>query len=456
MVIETIRKHFLFVSLFSLITLVGSFPTLEAGAAESSINGRILAYPFGSTRTLERIKADAKADPDYLYHKVWRLIKEDYFESTYNGQDWDIWEHRYDGKLKTTDDAHKAIETMLASLGDRYTRFLDNDAFDDEKNQIDAKLCGIGIQIGLDKVSKIIIIAPIDDTPAQRAGLTSADEILEIDGKPTKGFSVEEAAKHIRGEINTKVVLTIQRHNHRFKVAVVRAEIPIKAVQTVKMLDGDIGYIRLSSFISQQANREMRDAIYKLAPAKGLILDLRENPGGLLTNAIEIANMFLDHGNIVSTVDRDGYKTAQTADGNQLCKKPLCILINKGSASASEITSGALKDNGRAILVGTKTFGKGLVQGINKLEDGSGVNITIARYLTPADVDINKKGIAPDQVVDLSEDDLKTGKGCWWNDPAGPQTKRQPEDFKDKQLKAAFDLLKNKVAHSASVAIGHP
>lgn len=433
MVIETIRKHFLFVSLFSLITLVGSFPTLEAGAAESSINGRILAYPFGSTRTLERIKADAKADPDYLYHKVWRLIKEDYFESTYNGQDWDIWEHRYDGKLKTTDDAHKAIETMLASLGDRYTRFLDNDAFDDEKNQIDAKLCGIGIQIGLDKVSKIIIIAPIDDTPAQRAGLTSADEILEIDGKPTKGFSVEEAAKHIRGEINTKVVLTIQRHNHRFKVAVVRAEIPIKAVQTVKMLDGDIGYIRLSSFISQQANREMRDAIYKLAPAKGLILDLRENPGGLLTNAIEIANMFLDHGNIVSTVDRDGYKTAQTADGNQLCKKPLCILINKGSASASEITSGALKDNGRAILVGTKTFGKGLVQGINKLEDGSGVNITIARYLTPADVDINKKGIAPDQVVDLSEDDLKTGKGCWWNDPAGPQTKRQPEDFKDKQ-----------------------
>ena len=454
MSIESVRKHFLFVSLFSLITLIGSSPILQANAAESSMNRTLIAYPFGSTRTLERLKADAKADPDYLYHKVWRLIKEDYFDSLYNGQDWDIWEHRYDGKLKSTDDAHKAIETMLASLGDRYTRFLDNDAFDDEKSQIDAKLCGIGIQIGLDKVSKIIIIAPIDDTPAQKAGLSSSDEILEIDGKPTKGFTVEEAAKHIRGEINTKVVLTIQRHNHRFKVPVVRAEIPIKAVQTAKMLDGDIGYIRLSSFISQQANREMRDAIFKLAPAKGLILDLRENPGGLLTNAIEIANMFLDHGNIVSTVDRDGYKTAQTADGNQLCKKPLCILINKGSASASEITSGALKDNGRATLVGTKTFGKGLVQGINKLEDGSGVNITIARYLTPADVDINKKGIAPDQVVELSEDDLKTGKGCWWNDPGGPQTKRQPEDFKDKQLKAAFEFLKNKV-HSASVAIGH-
>ncbi len=449
---ETVRKHFLFLSLFGLIALIGSFPFLQATAYEDR---QIVAYPFGSARTLERVKSDAKPDPDQLYHKVWKLIKEDFFDDKYNGQDWDTWRHRYDGKLKTTEDAHKAIETMLASLGDRYTRFLDNDAFDDENSQIHAKLCGIGIQIGVNKSSNIIIIAPIDDTPAQRAGLSSSDEILEIDGKSTKGFNVEEAAKLIRGEINTKVVLTIQRSGHRLKVGVVRAEIPIKAVQIAKMLDGDIGYIRLSSFISQQANREMREAITKLSPAKGLILDLRENPGGLLTNAIEIANMFLDHGNIVSTVDRDGYKTAQTADGNQLCKKPLAILINKGSASASEITSGALKDNGRAILVGQKTFGKGLVQGINKLEDGSGVNITIARYLTPADVDINKKGIAPDQVVELSDDDLKAGKGCWWNDPEGPQVKRQPEDFKDKQLKAAFDLMKAKVSHSASVAIGH-
>lgn len=448
---ETVRKHLFFLSLFALITLIGSFPFLQAGASDR----QLVAYPFDASRTLGRAKSDDKADPDQIYYKVWRLIKEDYVDDKFNGQNWDIWRHRYDGKLKTTDDAHKAIETMLASLGDRYTRFLDNDAFDDENSQIHAELCGIGIQIGLNKVQNIIIIAPIEDTPAQKAGLQSSDEIVEIDGVSTKGYSVEEAAKHIRGSINTKVNLTILRNKHRLKVAVMRARIPIKAVQTVKMLDGDIGYIRLSSFISQQANREMREAIGKLATAKGLILDLRENPGGLLTNAIEIANMFLDHGNIVSTVDRDGYKTAQPADGNQLCKKPLCILINRGSASASEITSGALKDNGRAILVGQKTFGKGLVQGINRLEDGSGVNITIAKYLTPADIDINKKGITPDKVVELSDDDLKAGKGCWWNDPDGPQVKRQPEDFKDKQLKAAFDLLKVKVGQSASVAIGH-
>lgn len=448
---ETVRKHLPLLSLFALITLISSFPFLNASASDR----QVVAYPFDTARTLGRAKADEKPDPEQIYRKVWKLIKEDFFDDKYNGQDWEIWRHRYDGKLKTTDDAHKAIETMLASLGDRYTRFLDVEAFDDENSQIHAELCGIGIQIGLDKVQNVIIIAPIEDTPAQKAGLQSSDEIVEIDGVSTKGYSVEDAAKRIRGAINTKVSLTIMRHKHKFKVAVVRAKIPIKAVQTVKMLDGDIGYIRLSSFISQQANREMREAITKLSTAKGLILDLRENPGGLLTNAIEIANMFLDHGNIVSTVDRDGYKTPQAADGNQLCKKPLCILINKGSASASEITSGALKDNGRATLVGQKTFGKGLVQGINRLEDGSGVNITIARYLTPADVDINKKGIAPDTVVDLSEDDIKAGRGCWWNDPEGPAAKRQPEDFKDKQLKAAFDLLKVKVNHSASVAIGH-
>lgn len=448
---ETVRKLFSLVSLSATVMLVGCFPFLQA----SAFDGQVIAYPFGSARSIERLRADAKADPEAVYHKVWKLIKEDYVDDKYNGQNWEIWRNRYEGKLKTSEDAHKAIETMLASLGDRYTRFLDNDAFDDENSQIHAKLCGIGIQIGVDKVGNIIIIAPIDDTPAQKAGLSSSDEIAEIDGKSTKGFSVEEAAKLIRGEINTKVILSIVRNKHKMKVAVTRAEIPIKAVQTAKMLDGDIGYIRLTSFISQQANREMRAAIEKLSPAKGLILDLRENPGGLLTNAVEIANMFLDHGNIVSTVDRDGYKTALTTDVSQYCcKKPLCILINKGSASASEITSGALKDNGRAILVGQKTFGKGLVQGINKLEDGSGVNITIARYLTPADVNIDKKGIAPDTVVELSEEDLKTGKGCWWNDPEGPKVKRQPEDFKDKQLKAAFDLLKFKVTHTGSVAIG--
>ena len=228
-------------------------------------------------------------------------------------------------------------------------------------------------------------------------------------------------------------------------IPVIRAEISIKAVQTAKIIEGDIGYIRLSSFISQQANQEMKDALNRLSSARGIIFDLRDNPGGLLTNAIDISNMFLEKGNIVSTVDKDGYKTPSATDGKPICQKPLVVLINKGSASASEITSGALHDNGRCVLVGQTTFGKGLVQGINKLADGSGVNITIAKYLTPSDLDINKKGIGPDIPVNVSEKDFKEGKGPWWEDPEGPTAKRSPEDLKDVQLKTALAVLKKKL-----------
>lgn len=394
----------------------------------------------------QRITGSSSVDPEALYRRVWQLIREDYYDQSYNGQSWSRWEHHYDGKLKSLDDSHKAIESMLASLGDRYTRFLDRDAFDDEKSQIDAHLYGIGVQIGLDKTQKIIVIAPIEGTPASRAGLMPADEIAEINGKSTKGLSVEDAAKQIKGPINTEVLLTIMRGKQRLKFNISRAEIPIKAVQTAKMLDSDIGYIRLSSFISQQANKEMREALGKLNTAKGIILDLRDNPGGLLTNAIDISNMFLDGGNIVSTVDRDGYKTPAMSDGKPFSNQPMVVIINQGSASASEITSGALRDNGRATLVGQKSFGKGLVQGINRLEDGSGVNITIARYLTPNDTDIHKKGIIPDVPVDLTEKDYKEGRGPWWLDPDGPTAKRQPEDHKDMQLDKALEVIKKKVS----------
>lgn len=415
-------------------------------AGSNSLYGREVSDPPAEKTESHR----PSVSPDQLYSHVWRLIKEDFCPANnlaFNGQEWERWEHKYDGKLQTLDDAHVAIGTMLASLGDRYTRFLDREAFDDEKSQIDAKLCGIGVQIGLDKNHRVIVVSPIEGTPASKAGVLAGDEISEIDHKSTKGFSVEDAAKHIRGEANSKVTLTLARGKDHEKVVidVVRAEISIKAVQTAKMLDGDVGYIRLSSFISQQANQEMKEALNKLASAKGIIFDLRDNPGGLLTNAIEISNMFLEKGNIVSTVDRDGYKTPALSDGKPICHKPLVVLINKGSASASEITSGALHDNGRCLLVGQTTFGKGLVQGINKLKDGSGVNITIAKYLTPSDVDINKKGIGPDVAVTVSDKDFKDGKGPWWEDPEGPTANRKPEDLRDIQLKAAIGVMKKKL-----------
>jgi len=400
------------------------------------------------------IQAEANISPDELYQKVWELIKKDFVDQTYNGQDWDIWKNRYKGKLQTLDDAHKAIETMLVSLGDRYTRFLSKKDFDDEKQAINAKLTGIGIQIGLDKSQRLIVIAPIEGTPAAMAGLMPSDEITEINGESTKGISVEEAATQIKGPIGTQVTLTIARGKETLKKTITRAEIPIKAIAKgqAKIIKNNIAYIRLNSFISQEATKEMKETMKQLEKASGLIIDLRDNPGGLLTNAIEISDMFLDDGVIVSTVDRDGYIQSVTADDKTTSDKPVVLLVNENSASASEIFSGALKDNQRAKIVGSKTFGKGLVQGINKLDDGSGVNITIAKYLTPAKIDINQLGIKPDYEVKLTIDDYKASKGPWFSDPNQLPSKRNPEDGKDAQLTKSIEVIKEmmKVANTGN------
>lgn len=394
-----------------------------------------------------QVQAQSQVSPERIYGSVWRIIKEDYYDQSFNGQDWERWKTRYKDKLKTLDDAHKAIETMLASLGDKYTRFLDRDAFAEERSQIKAELFGVGIQIGSDKSHRIVVIQPIEDTPAFRAGVQSGDLISEVNGESTNGLSVDEAAKKIKGERGTPVELTLIRSGERLKLKMVRDGIRIKSVQTAKMLDSDIGYIRLSTFISNKASDEMKHALQDLAKARAIILDLRDNPGGLLSNAIDVSNMFLEgKAYIVSTVDPDGYKTPTLSTGQQLTQQPLVVLINKGSASASEIASGALKDNDRAILVGQTTFGKGLVQGIQGLADQSGLNYTIARYLTPSDDDINNKGISPDVLVELSTKDLEEGKGpWWWIDQMGPAKKRQPEDMQDIQLKKAMEVLKSKL-----------
>ncbi len=393
--------------------------------------------------------------PQVLFQRAWRLIKETYYDQSFGGQDWNRWKHRYDGKLTTLDDAHKAIETMLYSLGDPYTRFLDREAFDEERSQIEAHLFGVGMQLGMNSKShKVVVIAPIEGTPAYKAGILPGWEIVEVDEKPVKGESLDQVVKKIRGEINSVVHLTFETKDaKRKKIKLVRAEIPIRAVAKADVLPGNIGYIRLESFISSKANDEMRQAIKKVGNTDGLILDLRNNPGGLLSNAIEIANMFLDRGVIVSTIDSDGYKQSTFSSNRPLTKAPMVVLINKGSASASEILSGALHDNGRAKLVGDKTFGKGLVQAINHLDDGSGVNVTIARYLTPNDIDIHKSGIVPDVKVDLKDKDWDDGKGPWWVDFSYSKFNREPTDGKDVQLNKAIETIKKEVGEKRTASV---
>ncbi len=350
--------------------------------------------------------------PCDLYDKVWVLINNKFVDQTNNNQDWQRWRHKYDDKIKTNEDAYVAIDTMLASLNDPYTRFLDPKEFAEETNSIKGSLKGIGTQIAI-KDGKLVVVAPIENSPAEKAGIKSDDEILEINGESTKGISVDKAADKIRGEKGTTVNLLIKRKGEEkpLTFAIVRDEIEIKAVSTKPPMDtpipNNIQYIRLSSFISQNAGKEIGEILVKNRNKDGFILDLRSNPGGLLTNAVVISDMLLKGGVIVSTVDRDGYKETARAANEFLTKKPFVVLVNKGSASASEILSGALKDNCRATLVGTQTFGKGIVQEINKLPEGSGVNITIQRYLTPNGNDIHKKGITPDIEIELSDEDIK-------------------------------------------------
>ena len=374
--------------------------------------------------------------PVDLYDNVWRLINSKFVDQTNNQQNWAKWRHKYDNQIRTNEDAYVAINTMVASLNDPYTKFLDPKEFADETSSIKGSLKGIGIQIGV-KDGKLMVIAPIEDTPAERAGLQADDEILEIDGVSTKGITVDKAADKIRGKEGTKVTLLVKRKDVAPKTyTITRAEIEIKSISqklpTDMTIPNDFCYIRLSSFISRNAATEFGSILNNNRNKKGFIVDLRSNPGGLLTNAIYISDMFLDGGTIVSTVDRDGYKETQRASSGVYTKKPVVVLINKGSASASEIFSGAMKDNHRAVIIGEQSFGKGLVQEINKLPYEAGINITIQKYLTPNGTDINKKGITPDIIVKLTEEDVKNKN--------------------DLQLKKAVEVL-SKMTNGQSIAV---
>jgi carboxyl-terminal processing protease len=382
-----------------------------------------LAGLFGLFLVLNPLFALAATPPE-LYDEVWRIVNARFVDEDKNRQDWQIWRHRYDDKLKTPDDAYVAIESMVSSLNDRYTRFLNPEDFGEETRSIQAKLYGIGIQIGV-RADRIVVIAPMEDTPAERAGLKAGDEITSINGQSTKGLSIKDGAKLIRGEKGTTVKIGVLRDGKPHNYSVVRDEIKLKSVSTETPFKIDIpkniGYVKLSTFLSKTASGELKTVIENYKDRDALILDLRSNPGGLLSNAIYIADMFLKDGGIVSTVDRQSYKVTTYANPDLLSDQPLVVLIDGGSASASEILAGALKDHERAILVGKKSFGKGLVQEINPLSDGAGLNVTSQRYLTPNDTDINKKGITPDYVVDVTE--------------------KQIEAKQDPQLQKALDVI---------------
>lgn len=333
--------------------------------------------------------------PQKLFDKTWKIISNDYYDSTLNNQNWSRWKNHYQGKIKTDEDARIAIETMIASLDEPYTRFLTPKDFEELTTSISSRIYGIGVNI-YSNSGKIEIFNVIPSTPADFAQIKQGDIIIAIDGKETNGMNVSEVANLVRGPENSVVELTLLRGNKKIIKKIKRKEIVIKNVKS-SILNNHIGYIQILSFMGTTTPNEFMEALENTKKTDSLIIDLRGNTGGLLDNAVFIANLFIKNGDIVKIIYRNGYKKIISATPTEeSLDKPVVILVNGASASASEIFSGALKDYNRATLVGKKTFGKGLVQKVVPLPNKSGVNITIARYLTPKDNDINKLGIKPD------------------------------------------------------------
>lgn len=378
----------------------------------------IALYNFLFTRSSELTKPKLDTDtlinkqatePKRLFLKTWRLIKTKYFDSTLNGQDWSRWSKHYVDQIKTEEDAYVAINSMLASLDDPYSRFLNKEEYAEQNVNIDAKIVGIGVNI-MSVDGKVLIISVVDGTPASKAGIKAGDIILKANGVDVSGKDVGDVAALIRGELGTTVNIELLRKKQRMTMTIKREEIKIKNIKA-DVVDKNIGYIQIVSFISSDMTSEFVDALDKTKDCQGLILDLRGNTGGLLPNAIVIADMFLTQGHIVSVVDREKQKAVIDAQSKQYAiNKPVVILIDEGTASASEILSGALKDNQKAILVGKRTFGKGMIQKIYPLPNETGMNLTIAKYLTPKGYDINKKGILPDYEIAYTESDFLKNK----------------------------------------------
>jgi len=356
--------------------------------------------------------------PKEVIDQVWQIVYRDYLDSTgaYSDARWrqlrkDLLTKSYAGE----EESYEAIKGMLASLDDPYTRFLDPKEFKEMRIDTSGELMGVGIQLSLDKDTKeLIVVSPIEGTPASRAGVQSQDVIVSIDGAPTKGMTTADAVKLIRGPEGTSVVLGLRRKGEILNVPLTRARIEINAVKSALNTAANgsrIGYIRLKQF-NANASREMRAAIQDLEAqgAQGYVLDLRSNPGGLLEASIDIARQWLNKGTIVSTRTREGIRDVRRATGSAITDKPMVVLIDQGSASASEILSGALQENERAQLVGQKTFGKGLVQAVRGLSDGSGMTVTIAKYLTPNGTDIHQNGIQPDISAEMSEKEIRNFK----------------------------------------------
>jgi len=363
-----------------------------------------LLVPNGGRTVLAALQDSPKSIVD----EAWQIVNREYVDNSFNNVDWQATRQQLLSKNYTSKaQAYEAIRKALEPLSDPYTRFLDPEQFQALTSQTSGELSGVGIRMEVDDQTKIIkVVEPIENSPAFKAGIKAGDKILAIDGQPTQGMKIEEASAMIRGEVGTNVSLQLSREGKGvFDVTLTRAQIELPSVHSSVKQEGQIkvGYISLNEF-SSHASEQMQRAILNLNEQNvdAYVLDLRGNPGGLLHASVEIARMWIESGEIVHTVDRRGGTQEFKANKSALTQLPLAVLVDGNSASASEILAGALKDSKRGVVVGSKTFGKAVVQSVHSLSDGSGLAVTISRYYPPSGIDINHKGIMPDVTLDLT------------------------------------------------------
>jgi len=394
--------------------------------------GLLLILPILMTFAWWTPPVMALTEEQKLVSEAWRIINRAYVDDTFNHQNWaSVRQKVLKQPFKDQEEVYGAIQQMLASLGDPFTRLLKPDQYRSLKVTTSGELTGVGLQIALDPETSVLeVVSPLAGSPAEKAGIRPHDRILQIDGISTAEITLDDAAARMRGPIGSGVSLILSRDGETLgEIKLVRARIALNPV-LAELRDSPqgmpIGYIRLAQF-NANATAELAHAIAHLEKqgANAYVLDLRNNPGGLLQAGIEIARLWLNEGTIVYTVNRQGILGSFEAVGSALTHDPLVVLVNQGTASASEILAGALQDNGRAQLVGETTFGKGLIQSLFDLSDGSGLAVSVAKYETSKHRDIHKVGIAPDRVVPLKS-----------------ITRDQVGTDADQQYTAALEILK--------------
>ncbi len=318
---------------------------------------------------------------------------------------------KFDGNIDTQKQSEGATQGMVAALGDPYTTYLTAAQSKALSDDLNGQLSGIGVEVGV-KNGKLTVIAPIDGTPAAKAGLRSGDIIAEVDGVDSSTLTLDEAVNKIRGAKDTKVKLTLVRGNEAPReVEITRDNITVASV-TTEVRDGNVGYIRIRRFAEDTNDLVAAAAVqFQAAGVKGIVLDVRDNPGGYLESAVGVSSQFVSSGTVVEERSKHNENRKLTAvPGGKFTDTPVVVLTNGGSASASEITAGALHDAGRATLVGEKTFGKGSVQQVIDLKDGAQLKVTVAHWYTPKGINIGKAGIKPDVEVKLTTDDYNASR----------------------------------------------